>query len=306
MEEPDIVSLNVAFTVALAGTSGWLAAGFVEVTVGGVVSAVAPVVKVQTLLAARALFARSVTPAVMVAVYVVALASGADGSKVAVVPESVTVPETGEFPAITVNVAVLTDLTASLKVAVTSALTATPVWLAPGFVEVTVGIVVSVTAAVAVLKVQTMFAARALLAMSVTPVVMVAVYNVSLASDTDGLKVAVVPESVTVPETGEFPAITVNVAVLTDLTASLKVAVTLAATATAVAFATGLVVFTVGRVVSVGGGGGGGGGVTAGLLLASPGKVLAVISAMLEYPSPSESAFSMAEKEWPAPPNAVA
>jgi hypothetical protein len=98
----------------------------------------------------------------------------------------------------------------------------------------------------------------------------------------------------------------VNVAVLTDLTVSLNVAVTLAATATAVAFATGLVVFTVGRVVSVGGGGGGGGGVTAGLLLASPGKVLALISTILVDPSPSESAFSMAEKECPAPAKAFA
>jgi hypothetical protein len=201
-DAPAIASLNVACTAVFAGTPAWLAAGIVEVTVGGVVSAAEPVVKVQTLLAARALFARSVTPAVMVAVYVVALASGADGSKVAVVPESVTVPETGEFPAITVNVAVLTDLTDSLKVAVTSALTATPVWLAAGFVEVTAGGVVSVTAAEAVVKVQTLFAARALLAKSVTPVVMVAVYVVPLASVADGLKVAVVPESVTVPATG--------------------------------------------------------------------------------------------------------
>ena len=68
MDAPAIVSLNVAFTAVFAGTPAWLAAGFVEVTVGGVVSAAAPVVKVQTLPAARALFARSVTPVVMVAV----------------------------------------------------------------------------------------------------------------------------------------------------------------------------------------------------------------------------------------------
>jgi len=54
-----------------------------------------------------------------------------------------------------------------------------------------------------------------------------------------------------------------------------------------VAPATGLVELTVGGVVSVGGGGGGG--VVVGLLAGSPGKVLAVISALLEYPSPSES-----------------
>ncbi len=71
----------------------------------------------------------------------------------------------------------------------------------------------------------------------------------------------------------------VNVVALTALTASLKVAVTAAAAGTAVAPATGFVEPTVGRVVSVG----------AGVLAESPGKVLAVISAMLVNPSPSES-----------------
>jgi hypothetical protein len=123
--------------------------------------------------------------------------------------------------------------------------------------------------------------------MSVTPVVIVAVYVVALANDAVGLKVAVVPESVTDPATLAVPALSVNVVPLTSLTASLKVAVTLAPTCTAVAPLTGLVELTAGGVVSVGGGGGGG--VVAGMLAASPGKVLAVISAMLEYPSPSES-----------------
>ena len=90
---------------------------------------------------------------VIVAVYVVALANDADGLKVAVVPERVTAPATEVVPALSVNVVVLTDLTASLNVAVTSELTATPVWLPAGIVELTVGGVVS--AAAPVVKVQT-------------------------------------------------------------------------------------------------------------------------------------------------------
>jgi hypothetical protein len=97
---------------------------------------------------------------------------------------------------------------------------------------------------------------------------------------------------------------------------SLNVAFTAVFAGTPAWLAAGFEEVTDGRVVSVGGGvgvvgggGGGGGGdgdVVAGLLAASPGKALAVISAMLVNPSPSESAFSMVEKEWPAPPNAVA
>src|SRR5512135_1386357 len=113
----------------------------------------------------------------------------------------------------------------------------------------------------------------ALFARSVTPVVIVAVYVVELASGADGVKVAVVPERFTAPATEVPPALSVKVVVLTDLTASLKVAVTAAATGTAVAPVTGFVEFTVGGVVSVGG--------VAGLLAGSPGKVLAVISARL-------------------------
>jgi hypothetical protein len=131
--------------------------------------------------------------------------------------------------------------------------------------------------------------------MSLTPVVIVAVYVVALAKDADGLKVAVAPESVTTPATETVPALSVNVVPLTSVTGSLKVAVTLAPACTAVAPFTGLVELTVGGVVSVGGGGGGGG--VAGMLDASPGKVLAVISAMLVNPSPSESSGSIAANE---------
>ena len=47
-EVPAIASLKVAVTAVFAGTPVWLSAGLVELTVGGVVSAAAPVVKVQT------------------------------------------------------------------------------------------------------------------------------------------------------------------------------------------------------------------------------------------------------------------
>ena len=137
-------------------------------------------------------------------------------------------------------------------------------------------------------------------ARSVTPVVIVAVNIVALANGADGVKVAVIPENVTVPATGAVPALSVNVVVFTDLTASLNVAVTATLTATPVWLPAGFVEPTVGGVVSAGGG------VVAGMLAASPGKVLAVISVMFVNPSPSESAFSMAAKEWPAPPYAVA
>jgi ABC-type dipeptide/oligopeptide/nickel transport system permease subunit len=63
-----ITSLKVAFTVALVAMPVALEAGFVEATVGGVVSAVAPVVKLHTLLAAMAFPARSLTPVEIVAV----------------------------------------------------------------------------------------------------------------------------------------------------------------------------------------------------------------------------------------------
>ena len=59
-------------------------AGFVVATVGGVLSAVAPVVNVHTKLLASTLPARSLPPVVIVAVYTVLAARELDGVKVAV------------------------------------------------------------------------------------------------------------------------------------------------------------------------------------------------------------------------------
>ena len=61
-------------------------AGTVAVTIGRVVSRVAPVVKVQTKLAASALPAKSLAPVVTVAVYAVRGARALAGVKVAVTP----------------------------------------------------------------------------------------------------------------------------------------------------------------------------------------------------------------------------
>lgn len=70
--------------------------------------------------------------------------------KMAVLPVTATVPVTKLLPAWRVKVVVfmVEGLIASLKVALIELLTATPVWLFAGFVEVTVGGVVSATEAV--------------------------------------------------------------------------------------------------------------------------------------------------------------
>jgi len=76
-----IGSLNVAETRVLTGTAVAPAAGTVEMTVG------APVVKVHTKLAERALPPGSVAPVVIVPVNMELAASEAVGVNVAVVPE---------------------------------------------------------------------------------------------------------------------------------------------------------------------------------------------------------------------------
>src|SRR5213082_2189473 len=66
-----IASLKVALMVWLIGTAVAALAGRVALTVGGVVSGVAPVVKLQLKSVASALPAKSLTPVVTVAVNVV-------------------------------------------------------------------------------------------------------------------------------------------------------------------------------------------------------------------------------------------
>ena len=140
-----IASLKVAVTALLMVTPVAALAGTVELTVGAVVSGVAPVVKVHTLLTASALPAKSLDPVVIVAVYVVLAARLLAGVKTAVTPVRVTTPETAVAPCFKVNVVVVIvkGSIASLKVAVIFVLVKTPVAALAGTVRVTVGAVVS-------------------------------------------------------------------------------------------------------------------------------------------------------------------
>src|ERR1700693_1785449 len=120
-------------------------AGVVENTVGRVLSTPEPVVKVHTLLKAKALPARSVTPVVIVAVYWVLAVRAVPGAKIAAAPVHFTVPEIRFGPWLKVNVpgVQLAGATVSLKYAAIFWLVATPVAALIGFVSVTVGLVVS-------------------------------------------------------------------------------------------------------------------------------------------------------------------
>ena len=81
-----IALLKVALSLLLTATAVAELTGTVEATVGGVVSGVAPVVKLHTKLLAKALPARSLAPVLTVAVKSVLPAKGLVGENVAVVP----------------------------------------------------------------------------------------------------------------------------------------------------------------------------------------------------------------------------
>src|ERR1041385_8667706 len=81
-----IASLKVALMAWLIATPVAALAGTVELTVGGVVSRAAPVVKLQLKPAASGLPARSLAPVLIVAVKVVRGARPLPGVKVAVAP----------------------------------------------------------------------------------------------------------------------------------------------------------------------------------------------------------------------------
>ena len=101
-----IGSEKVADTEVFSATPVAAFAGDVADTVGGVVSGTAPVAKFQVKLAASALPAEFVAPVVIVAVYGVLAASGAEGVKVAAVLLALTVPAMGA-PACVVSLKVL-------------------------------------------------------------------------------------------------------------------------------------------------------------------------------------------------------
>jgi hypothetical protein len=91
----------------------------------------------------------------------------------------------------------------------------TPVALLAGLVEITVGGVVS--AAAAVVNDHTLFEVIALPPVSLTAVVIVAVYDVEASSEEVGVNVAVFPSGLnaTVPATFEVPVFKLNVVVET-------------------------------------------------------------------------------------------
>jgi hypothetical protein len=143
--EGSIASLNVARTFALIGTPVAAFAGAVNVTTGGVVSGVEPVVKPHTKLAASARPEESVAPVVIVAVCAVLGPRLLVGSKLAVRPTYVTTPDTGVAPCLSVNVdvVIVEGSIASLNVARTFALIGVPVVAFAGDVKATTGGVAS-------------------------------------------------------------------------------------------------------------------------------------------------------------------
>jgi len=184
------------------------------------------VVKLQGLAAVPAAStfpAKSVAAIVIVAVYSVVAARFADGVKVAMslAGSYVTVPVTVVPPVpATANVKVpaakmLAGFIASLNVALTAALSATPVAPLAGLVSVIVGGVVSTPAPVIKLHgLGTAPAASALPDRSVAAFVIVAVYDPLAARFADGVNVTVAPAYVTVPGTAAPPTpatATVNV-----------------------------------------------------------------------------------------------
>ena len=79
--------LKVAAIFWFKGTSIAILIGSVELTVGGIATIAAPVVKLHEKLFAKALPARSLTPVVTVAVYIVFGVRLLAGAKTAVTPE---------------------------------------------------------------------------------------------------------------------------------------------------------------------------------------------------------------------------
>ena len=84
--EGSIASLNVALAAALRDTLMGESAGIVELTMGAVLSGIAPVVKLQVNALANGFPARSRTPVVIFAVNRVLAARALLGLNVAVVP----------------------------------------------------------------------------------------------------------------------------------------------------------------------------------------------------------------------------
>ena len=191
-----IASLKLAVRALLRATAVAPLVGNTALTVGGVVSGAALVVKLQVKGAASALPATSRTAVVIVAVQTVLEGSGLLGVKVATLPLAAypTVPVTA-VPAghasVKLAVVMLAAFMASLKLAVIAVLIATIVAPLAGKTVLTVGAVVS--GAALVVKLQVNGAASALPARSRTAVVIVAAQVVLEGSGLLGVKVATLP-----------------------------------------------------------------------------------------------------------------
>jgi hypothetical protein len=150
--EGSIALLKVVLTAWLVQTPVADEAGLVDVTVGGVLSALVPVVKLHMKLDASALLSRSFAAVVIVALNKVLAARGLVGARIAVLPEYDTVPATDVVPGPSrLNVAgavIVSGFIASLKVAVIFWLSGTAVAVSIGNAEITDGDVVSEAAPV--------------------------------------------------------------------------------------------------------------------------------------------------------------
>ena len=162
-------------TLLLIATSTEASAGTERTITGAVVSASLPVVKVHIKSLAMALFARSFTPVVSVAVYRVSKAKSASGLKVATVPLKLTTPGITTLPALSIKVPELMVLGSmfSLMVTVMLLLTATAVAASMGRMDAMRGGVTS--GAIPVVKLQTLASTKAFPTRSFTPTLKVAV-----------------------------------------------------------------------------------------------------------------------------------
>jgi hypothetical protein len=137
-----IATLKVALRAWLIGTPVAPLTGTVEITVGGV--GAGTVLMVHTYLLVSGVPARLVAAVLMAAVYNVFTASSVPGANVAMLPIQLTVPATAVAPGpVTVKVvagdAMVMQFIASLKVALSTWLTSTPVAVFTGTVAITVG-----------------------------------------------------------------------------------------------------------------------------------------------------------------------
>jgi hypothetical protein len=264
IDNGSISSLKATSIIRLTGTAGAVSVGDVTVTVGAMVSATRPVVKVKKKSLAIGLPARSLTPALIppliVAVYLVLNFRGPEGVNVADVPTGVTVP--GTLIPLTVSFMVKDEelivdgSISSLKAALTFRLIGTSMAVLVGDVTLTVGATLS--AAAPVVKVNSKSLAIGLPARSLTPPLIppliVAVYLVLILRRFKGVKVADVPAGVTVP--GTLIPLTVSFRVKDDelivagFISSLKATLTFRLIGTLLAVLVGDVTLTAGAIVS--------------------------------------------------------